>query len=101
MSIQSLQQQMESKVRLKNLFRTRQLATIELGTVVVESFILKERLVFDDSDLKLLYQVLLYNLNHIVNRELSIILMVPPTTTKRKSKFLLTCSGSYRTVLYF
>lgn len=57
MSIHSLQQHMESKAKLRDLLRYRQLATIEQGYVIVESFVLKERLVFDKADMLLLYQV--------------------------------------------
>uniref|UniRef100_A0A914ZMJ0 Uncharacterized protein n=1 Tax=Parascaris univalens TaxID=6257 RepID=A0A914ZMJ0_PARUN len=57
MSVHSLQQHMESKAKLRDLLRYRQLATVEQGYVVVESFVLKERLVFDKADMLLLYQM--------------------------------------------
>ncbi|VDM46680.1 unnamed protein product [Toxocara canis] len=57
MSIHSLQQHMESKAKIRDLLRSRQLATIEQGYVIVESFVLKERLVFDKADMLLLYQM--------------------------------------------
>ncbi|VDK46989.1 unnamed protein product [Anisakis simplex] len=57
MSIHSLQQHMESKAKLRDLLRSRQLATIEQSYVIIEPYILKQRLVFDKSDMLLLYQM--------------------------------------------
>uniref|UniRef100_A0A915Q3H3 Guanylate cyclase n=1 Tax=Setaria digitata TaxID=48799 RepID=A0A915Q3H3_9BILA len=57
MSVQSLQQQAESRLKLKDLLRSRQLATTDLGTVIAEPYTLKEGLFFDNSDVALLHQM--------------------------------------------
>ncbi|KAH7695254.1 RGC/RGC protein kinase, partial [Aphelenchoides avenae] len=56
MSIHSLQQQMESKAAMSDLLRSRQLATIEQGFVIVEPYKLKEKIAFDKRDMQLLFQ---------------------------------------------
>ncbi|EJW76537.1 hypothetical protein WUBG_12554, partial [Wuchereria bancrofti] len=56
MSVQSLQQQMESKVKLKDLLRSREFAMTEFGAVIVEPYALKAGLFFDNSDVALLHQ---------------------------------------------
>ncbi|KAI1730552.1 adenylate and guanylate cyclase catalytic domain-containing protein [Ditylenchus destructor] len=57
MSIHSIQQQIESQNAIKDLLRSRQLATIEQGFVIVEPYRLKERLTFDKRDMQLLFQM--------------------------------------------
>ncbi|VDK64490.1 unnamed protein product [Onchocerca ochengi] len=56
-SVQSLQQQMESKLKLKDLLRSREFAIFELGSVIVEPYLLKAGLFFDKSDMALLHQM--------------------------------------------
>ncbi|VDO32393.1 unnamed protein product, partial [Onchocerca flexuosa] len=56
-SVQSLQQQMESKLKLKDLLRSREFAVFELGTVIVEPYVLKAGLFFDKTDMALLHQM--------------------------------------------
>lgn len=70
MSIHSIQQQMTANGGQPSVsgdlgiaaggepsFRVRQLATIEQGFVIIESFALKEKLTFDKRDMQLLFQV--------------------------------------------
>uniref|UniRef100_A0A0N4TPP8 guanylate cyclase n=1 Tax=Brugia pahangi TaxID=6280 RepID=A0A0N4TPP8_BRUPA len=57
MSVQSLQQQMESKIKLKDLLRSREFAMTEFGAVIVEPYALKAGLFFDNSDVALLHQM--------------------------------------------
>ncbi|MCP9264960.1 Guanylate cyclase [Dirofilaria immitis] len=56
-SVQSLQNQVESKLKLKDLLRCREFAVIEFGTVIVEPYVLKAGLFFDKSDVTLLHQM--------------------------------------------
>uniref|UniRef100_A0A0R3RLB9 guanylate cyclase n=1 Tax=Elaeophora elaphi TaxID=1147741 RepID=A0A0R3RLB9_9BILA len=56
-SMQSTHQQVESKVRLKDLFRSREFAMTELGAVIVEPYVLKAGLFFDNTDVALLHQM--------------------------------------------
>lgn len=57
MSFHSIQQQLDNQITMKDLLKTRQLATIEQGFVIVEPYKLKEKLTFDKSDMQLLFQV--------------------------------------------
>ncbi|VDL72529.1 unnamed protein product [Nippostrongylus brasiliensis] len=52
LSILSLNEHMETKVKMRDFLRTRQLATINQSYVLVETIALKERLVFFKQDLK-------------------------------------------------
>lgn len=61
MSIHSLQQHMESKAAMRDLLRSRQLATIDQGFVIIEPYQLREKLVFDKRDMQILFQVCLKN----------------------------------------
>ncbi|VBB31193.1 unnamed protein product [Acanthocheilonema viteae] len=56
-SIQSLHEQVESRVKLKDLFRSREFAVTELGAVIVEPYVLKAGPFFDNSDVALLHQM--------------------------------------------
>lgn len=45
-------------MKLKDLLRSREFATTELGAVIVEPYVLKAGPFFDKSDLALLHQVM-------------------------------------------
>ncbi|VDM83663.1 unnamed protein product [Strongylus vulgaris] len=57
LSILSLNEHMETKVKMRDYLRTRQLATISQTYVLVETISLKERLVFFKQDVDLLLKI--------------------------------------------
>ncbi|KHJ96135.1 hypothetical protein OESDEN_03905, partial [Oesophagostomum dentatum] len=57
LSILSLNEHMETKVKMRDFLRTRQLATINQTYVLVETIALKERLVFYKQDVDLLLKI--------------------------------------------
>ncbi|CAJ0610143.1 unnamed protein product [Cylicocyclus nassatus] len=57
LSILSLNEHMETKVKMRDFLRTRQLATINQSYVLVETISLKERLVFFKQDVDLLLKI--------------------------------------------
>jgi len=56
MSIHSIQQQIESQTAIRDLLKSRRLATIEQGFMIVEPYRLNEKVVFDKKDMALLFQ---------------------------------------------
>ncbi|WKX89575.1 hypothetical protein Q1695_008886 [Nippostrongylus brasiliensis] len=61
LSILSLNEHMETKVKMRDFLRTRQLATINQSYVLVETIALKERLVFFKQDVDLLLKASHYS----------------------------------------
>ncbi|XGW21045.1 hypothetical protein V3C99_004196 [Haemonchus contortus] len=57
LSVLSLNEHMETKVKMRDFLRTRQLATINQTYVLVETIALKERLVFFKQDIDLLLKI--------------------------------------------
>jgi hypothetical protein len=56
-SIQSLKRQIEFKVKMRDLLRVRKLATIDQAYVIIETFLIKEKMIYQKADLHLLFQV--------------------------------------------
>ncbi|RCN31382.1 adenylate/guanylate cyclase catalytic domain protein [Ancylostoma caninum] len=68
LSILSLNEHMETKVKMRDFLRTRQLATINQSYVLVETISLKERLVFFKQDVDLLLKISGFGLSRMLFR---------------------------------
>uniref|UniRef100_A0A8R1HY76 guanylate cyclase n=1 Tax=Caenorhabditis japonica TaxID=281687 RepID=A0A8R1HY76_CAEJA len=57
MSIQSLQRNADEKARLQSLARTKQIATVDQSYMLVDKFVMRDKIRFDRYDANMLYQM--------------------------------------------